>query len=214
MAKVASITAQIHQAGLTPTGLKDLLLAVDTEASASTSARITTILNGLCNLPLTDGRNLLTETLKADKENKALKVRVSECRQVYGAVKLFDGFRAMVESKSMGWSAAVSAARTKLASAKLKADGSQVVSAEAKAAKQDHAFKAEVLAGLAEDTDAAKVAEILQSMPALKIKAKAEAHALRIGKAEGESYCIALAEALMGLTWEVEQMEEGRPEVK
>ena len=120
----------------------------------------------------------------------------------------------MVEEKRMGWSAAVSAARTKLASAKLKADGSQVVSAEAKAAKQDHAFKAEVLAGLAEDTDAAKVAEILQSMPALKIKAKAEAHALRIGKAEGESYCIALAEALMGLTWEVEQMEEGRPEVK
>src|SRR3990167_3438671 len=105
MAKVASITAQIYQAGLTPTGLKDLLLAVDQEASASTSARITTILNGLRNLPLTDGRKLLTETIKADKDNKALKVRVSECRQVYGAVKLFDGFREMVESKSMGWSA-------------------------------------------------------------------------------------------------------------
>lgn len=210
MPQVSSITQAIHASGITPTGLADLLLQVDSEASASTKARITVILDGLCNLPLTEGRKILTETAKQAKDTaqeRTVKQRVSECRQLYGAVKLLDGFRAMIESKGMGWSPAVSAARLHLEQKGIKADGGKIVSPEqritnATEAHVSEAIKAELLVADANDTrTVGELAEHARTTANEKMFAeRVTAHANRIMKAEGKDYGLALADALM--VWE------------
>ena len=209
MPQVSAITQAIRSAGLTPTGLKDLLLTVDAEASATTKARIKVILDGLCNLPLTEGRAILKETAKEAKDTpqaKTVKQRVSECRQLYGAVKLIQGFRDRVENDGLGWAPAVNAARQALEGANLKADGGRAESPEEKAAKAlekaTQAVAAEMLAANADETltvnalmEAAKERARDQA-----VHARVKAHADRIMKAEGTLYGEMLANAL--LNWE------------
>ena len=220
MKQVTAITAAIRAAGLTPTGLEDLLLTVDAEASKTTVARIKVILDGLCNLPLTEGRSLLSETAKphgaddAEKQEyrktpkfRTVKQRVSECRQLYGAVKLIEGFRAMIEEKSLGWASAVSAARIQLEGKNLKPDGGPVVSQSEREAKALKAARIEVLAermtGNAEaDKDLLATADA--AARANLFKAEIEAHANRIGSVKGKDYCLALADALM--MWEPKEV--------
>lgn len=207
MKQVNSITQAIRSAGLTPTGLTDLLLQVDQEASASTKARITVILDGLCNLTLTDGGKLLKETAKAAKgqpTEKTVKVRVSECYQLFGAVKLFDGFRAMIENKNLGWSPAVSAARLQLAEKHLKANGDHAPTKEEKAEAQ---AKANTLAILAENmvgdaSDEVALAEAAQRtaerLATVGASEKAvKTHAGRIIKQYGMDYAVAVSDEIV-----------------
>lgn len=211
----ASIVPAIQAAGITPTGLKDLLLTVDAEASKTTVARIKVILDGLCNLPLTEGRKLLTETAKVAKgssEEKTVKTRVSECRQLYGAVKLIEGFRKAVEEKGMGWSPAVSRARLELENAHIKPDGGPIKTPEmlAKARMEDQVkimLEAEVIS--ADGNDQRTVGELAKHAreQAFEVlyKADVQAHAERIGKAKGKDYCLDLADALMA--WEPKEVQ-------
>ena len=203
----ASIVPAVRASGLTPTGLTDLLLQVDAEASASTKARITVILDGLCNLTLSDGGKLLTATAKESKwkpTEKTIKVRVSECRQLFGAVKLFDGFRKVIEEKGMGWSSAVSAARLQLAEKHLKANGDHAPTKEEKATAQAKANTLEILAenmvGDASDENAVREAADRTAERLTSVGRSAEAvkrHAERIIKDFGMGYAVAVSDAIV-----------------
>ncbi len=216
MPKVASITAAIQAAGITPTGLKDLLLNVVAEQA---SPRVKVMLDGLCNLPLAEGGKIISEMLKANKpkdgeevpaEYRTLKVRASECRQVYGAVKFSEGFREYAENN--GWHSTVSEARKVLESKGLKWNGSPLTTPEERAAKAEGKAIVEILAEnlIGVDTsDAERVAEIArhsaESARSKLFTDKVAAHANRIMTREGTSYGMALADALMAWTPAPEQ---------
>mgnify|MGYP001614671777 CR=1 FL=1 len=55
----AMYASAAHATGLTATGLTDLLLAVDLEASAGTQSKRKVILDSLCVLPITEGNKIL-----------------------------------------------------------------------------------------------------------------------------------------------------------
>jgi len=216
MENVTSVVPAIHHsagmyaAGLTATGLTDLLLNVDAEASSTAKARIKVILDGLCNVPLAEGRQILTEVTKTAKgkpTEQTVKQRVSECRQLYGAVRLIEGFRKGIEDSNMGWSNSVSRARVELASAGLKANGDRIKSKDEikaeKAVKVMTATLAENLIGV-DTSDEGRVAEIAQTSAeranllgasAGMVKAQAE----RIVKAYGMAYAVALSDAIVDL---------------
>ena len=195
-----------HAAGFTPTGLCDALMRVTTaEVSSEAKARIKVILDGLCNLPLTDGGKLLSEAVKVAKDTPTagtVKQRASEARQVFGAVKYKPELRTVLEDA--GWFNAVSQARDVLKSAGIKWNMAKIVSPEeraqhALAAEADSIIKAEILA--ADGDDQRTVGQLAE-----QAKAKAQAsltaeriakHADRIMKSEGEEYGLALADALM-----------------
>ena len=212
MNQVSSITQAIQSSGLTPTGLSDLLLSVDAEASKSEVARMTVILDGLCNLAITEGRKLLTETAKQAKgtpKEKVVKVRVSEARQLYGAVKLIPDFRKGIEEKGFGWHTAVAAARNHLEAKGIKADGGAVKTPEQRADaklrdKAEVILKAEILSadGSDERTVAELRAEAFGKADSVIQAERVKAHAKRIMEAEGKEYGLALADEL--LAWEPE----------
>ncbi len=214
MAQVSSITAAIQAAGITPTGMIDLLLRASTaEASNEAKARVKVILDGLCNLPLTEGRALLKETAKTAKgtpNEKVIRVRVSECRSLYGAVKLLPDFRAKAESA--GWHNAVGQAREALEAANLKPDGGQITTPEQRAAKQEQNAMFEILAEnmVGVDTrDESKVAEIVRESAETARNVLAQkavlAHADRLCKAYSPEYITALIDAMMN--WAPKQGE-------
>lgn len=209
MNQVSSITQAIQSSGLTPTGLSDLLLSVDAEASKTEVARMTVILDGLCNLAMTEGRKLLTETAKVAKgtpKEKVVKVRVSEARQLYGAVKLIPDFRTGIEEKGMGWHTAVQAARHHLEAKGIKADGGAIKTPEQRAQerltdKAEVILKAEILSadGADQRTVAELRAEAEAKAGAVLMADKVKAHAKRIMEAEGREYGLALADEIITL---------------
>ena len=212
MNQVSSITQAIQASGLTPTGLTDLLLSVDAEASNTEKARMQVILDGLCNLAMTEGRKLLTETAKSAKgsaKEKVVKVRVSECRQLYGAVKLIPDFRKGIEEKGMGWHTAVQAARHHLEAKGIKADGGAVKTPEQRTDeklrdKAEVILKAEILSadGADQRTVAELRAEAFGKADSVIQAERVKAHAKRIMEAEGREYGLALADEL--INWEPE----------
>ena len=209
MNQVSSITQAIQSAGLTPTGLADLLLNVDAEASASAKARITVILDGLCNLPLQDGRKILTETAKLGKgtpTEQTVKQRVSECRQLYGAVRLIEGFRKGIEEAGMGWSNAVSRARVELAEKHLKANGERVKTPEQVQAARVKANVLEIMAeNIGDDIgDANARAESAARVEAQlatvgRSQETVNKHAARLVKDHGMDYAVAVSDAIVAL---------------
>ena len=215
-ANVSSITPvlqAVHAAGLTATGLTDLLLSVDREASEGTKARLQVILDAFGNLPLQDGRKIMSEATKAAKglpTEQTIRQRVSECRQLVGAVRLIEGFREGIESAGMGWASCVSRARVELAEKGLKANGDRVKSKEEMAAEKAQAAvlatMAEEMAGLSQEERrdtatigqiaaeaASKVAELGASRASIK------KHAEQIIKLRGMAYAVELSNAIVDL---------------
>lgn len=224
--KVKDITAVIRASGLTPVGLKDLLLKV---AEGPASPRIKVVLDGLCNLPLTEGRKLLTQTVtdakpkdkaarRTDRVFRTLQVRVSECRQLYGAVKLVEGFRQKVAD--IGWHDSIMQAREALEIRNIKADGGPILTKEQVAAKREgSAIKeqlAEQLVGVNVNDEAAMHAAASRAVTAARDgmqASKIKAHAERIIKADGHAYALTLADYI--IAWEpaeVKQPEQAEPE--
>lgn len=215
-ANVQSITAAVqaaHSAGLTATGLTDLLRAVDAEASGSAKARLAVILDSFGNIPLQDGRKIMAEATKAAKgqpDEQTIRQRVSECRQLVGAVRLIEGFREGIEKAGMGWASCVSRARVELAAKGLKANGDRVKSKEEIAAEKQQAAilttLAENMAGLSQEErrDAETVARIAADAAerVATVGASSEAirkHAAQIVKVRGMVYAVELSNAIVDL---------------
>ena len=203
----------VHAAGLTASGLTDLLLKVDAEASATTKARLTVILDGFGNLPLQDGRKIMAQATKDAKgkpTEQTIRQRVSECRQLIGAVRLIEGFREGIEKAGMGWASAVSRAREELASKGIKANGDRVKSkaelAAEKAQKSVLITLAENMAGMSQEDRrdsekvgaiAAQAAETVADIGAAVSQVKR--HAEQIVKVKGMSYAVELSNAIVEL---------------
>mgnify|MGYP001575280843 CR=1 FL=1 len=204
--KQALSAVALVSTGFTATGLADALARVtDVPDSPEAQSRLQAISGGLSALPLTEGRKLLTEAVKASQDNPTVKVRASECRQIYGAFKVVVGFdKALV---NIGWHKAVSLARNALEEHNLKADGGRLKSDAEKAADKLASNMAKPLAAeiLAAGPDAVKdegrMAEITtkatQSAISNMIGNEVQAHAERIVKAKGAKYAAMLSEKLL-----------------
>ncbi len=212
-----------HAAGFTAVGLADALIrATDVPSTSEATARVRVILDGLCNLPMTEGRKLLSEAVKVYKPKegdkdpahlslyKTVQVRSSEARQLYGAVKCIDGFHDSINDD--GWIPAVSKARVALALRGIKADGAKIETPEQRQAKRETAAIVETLAEslVGVDTKDEAVVGKLAAEAADKARGKMfsdkiNAHANRIMSAEGRDYGLALADALVA--WEPKEIE-------
>ena len=205
-AQVQSVVHAIQSHGFTPTGLKDALLRVgDAPASAEAKARITVILNGLCNLPTREAGILLSAAVKSAKgtsQEGPVKVRASEARQVYGAVMAVGEFRE--EAEGLGWSGAVQKAREVLNGLGIKWNGSKILSREEKQASAEANAIARTLAekvvkeGL-NPHDAEQMAAAVGEVPEQIMAEKASKMAKAIFEKQGADYCTMLINALMEL---------------
>lgn len=204
--KMVAIT---RAAGLTATGLKDLLLHVEEAApSAEQQARIRVILDGLGNLALADGRKLLTETVKLvkDKESaeyRTIKVKASEARSIFGAVRLVKGFREQAEK--LGWHKAVTESRNVLIEHHLKADGGAILTEEQAKAKAEAEAESNAIKELAERrkrgeqvaVSEEEVKKILESAHQQEYLNAIKEQAERLIKAKGTDYALKLAQELI-----------------
>lgn len=213
MAQALSITNAIKASGFTATGLADALQRVtEVAVTSEAQARVKVILDGLCNLTLSDGGKLLSEAVKAVKDTKAektVKVRASEARQIFGTVKARPEMREKIENA--GWHGGVKLARDTLASMGIKWNLAKIQSPEERQAKQiastaESIIQAEILAADGDDQRTiGQLAEMAKQKAAATLTAeKVAAHANRIMKGEGKEYGIMLAEALLAWTPEAE----------
>ena len=194
MAKTAIAT--LVSTGFTATGLADALARVtDVPDSAEAVGRLQSIINGLCSIPLTDGRTLLTEAVKV---NENIKTRASEARQIIGAYKLVTGFSDKLNG--IGWHKAVKAARDALAAANITATGARIkTDAEKDAAKLIDAAADLQEEALLNDPEGALGKTLKEYAVAAAQKMAwndANATADRIYKTKGAGFCIMLVEAL------------------
>jgi len=138
MSKVTVLQQAMAAAGLTATGLADLLRrADDVPSSEAQIGRVQAVIQPLMNMAFTEGRAMFsaavasTKATKEDKPDPVVKVRASEGTQIYGALKLVPKFSV----DNMGWKKAVEAARAALTEHGIKADGSRVLTDAQKVAK-------------------------------------------------------------------------------
>ena len=200
-------------AGLTPTGMADLLRNATGKASEEQATRLQSIIGPLCNMAFTDGRKFLSDTVastkatKDDKPDAVVKVRASEAGTIYGAVKMLPGFK----TDGLGWHGAVTAAREALKAAGIKASGDKVLTDEQKAtlaiAKVAQPIMAEMLVNPANgEMKASEVAAQAQKLAAAKVAgSEVEQHAARIVKAQGADYGRLLIKALAQVIAKAEQ---------
>ena len=204
--KQALSAVVLTSTGFTASGLADALVRVtDVPDSPEAQSRLQAIIGGLSALPLTEGRKLLTEAVKASQDNPTVKVRASECRQIYGAFKVVVGFDKQLVS--IGWHKAVGLARAALEEHNLKADGGRLKSDAEKAADKLASNMVKPLAAeiLAAGPDAVKDENIMasittkatQSAISNMVANEVQAHAERIVKVKGAKYAALLSEKLL-----------------
>lgn len=182
-------------AGITTTGMADILRRVDGDTTEDQAARVQAVVTPLLAMAFTDGRSFLTDTVKstkATKEGKAdpvVEVRASEARQILGALKMIPGYT--VAGK--GWQAAVNASRAALKAAGIKASGDKVLTDAQQADKAIKAASVPLLAelmvsDLPDEAKVSRLAEIKAEAAATVANSEVSKHAARIVKGNGLDY--------------------------
>src|SRR3990167_1786830 len=216
-------------AGLTCTGMADSLRQVTGISDAAASARVKAVFDPLMQMAFSDGRKFLTDTVSSTKPTKEAKpdrvveVRASEARQIYGALKMIEGF----SIEGLAWEAAYLKAKETLKAKGIRASGDKVLTEEQKALKAIASEQPTILAELmaAPENAERKASEIAAQAQRLASERVSESdvkkHAARIVKANGLPYAIrlygaleiAIAEAETEQTQEttVEQTAEAMP---
>jgi len=188
----------LASAGFTATGLADALRRVgDAPASNEEVTRLQSIVGPLMNMALQDGRTLIGEAVASTKPTKESKpdhvveVRATECRNIYGALKLIPGFSV----ENLGWHRANAAAKEALRQAGINNQGNPRLTDEEKAKKElEGAYSVQDALAIQGDTTLSaedkikKLADLKAAAAAKVVDEAGMKHARRIVKTEGIAY--------------------------
>src|SRR3990167_11027448 len=191
-------------AGLTCTGIAESLRQVTGVSDAAAAERVKAVVTPLLNMAFSDGRKFITDTVSSTKATKEAKpdrvveVRASELRQIYGALKMVEGF----SIEGLAWEASYLKAKETLKAKGIRASGDKVLTEEQKALKAIATEQPTILAELMAapenaERKASEIAAQAQKIAAERVsESDVKKHAARIIKANGVPYAIRLYHAL------------------
>jgi hypothetical protein len=142
------IMAQVQVKALTQDSIKAFLIGVLEDEAKAASKRLTVFTNAAQNTDIATFKIECKELAKANADNQTMVQRISEARQLFGAIR-FTGF----VPENVSYHDAIAQARKALAEKGIKYDGSAVATPEERQHKEAAKFKAKAATVLAKDFD-------------------------------------------------------------
>jgi hypothetical protein len=133
---------------LTQDSIKAFLIGVLEDEAKAASKRLTVFTNAAQNTDIATFKIECKELAKANADNQTMVQRISEARQLFGAIR-FTGF----VPENVSYHDAIAQARKALADKGIKYDGSAVPTQEERQHKEQGRFKAKAATILAKDFD-------------------------------------------------------------